>query len=279
MSETIQRINGVDICSESFGNPNDPPILLIMGAMASMLWWDEEFCRMLAERGRHVIRYDNRDTGRSTTYEPGTIAYGVDDMVEDAIGVLDVYGIDRAHIVGMSLGGMIAQVLALKHPARILTITMIASSIFGDRPDLPPMDPNVPAYHAAGASLDWSDEEATVDYLAEGWRLLNGSAHPFDPETARRLARQEFRRANNLLSMMNHAMLGGGESWYDRLHEITIPSLVIHGTEDPVLPYPHALALASALNDAPLITLEGSGHELHRDDWKRIIDAITTHTE
>ena len=278
LSEKMIEANGVHICTESFGDPGDPAILLIMGAMASMLWWDEEFCRRLAARKRFVVRYDNRDTGRSITYEPGETRYTVNEMVDDALGVLDAYGIDRAHIVGMSLGGMLAQILALKAPARVLTITMIASSLFAERPDLPPMDAKVLAHHALSADIDWSDENAVVEFLVGGWRLLGGSAHTFDEVGTRRLATQEFRRAANLLSMMNHATLGGGEEWYDRFDEIAAPALVIHGTEDLVLPYEHGLALARELEGATLLTLKGTGHEIPRDDWDTIIDAIVRHT-
>jgi pimeloyl-ACP methyl ester carboxylesterase len=278
-TEKMIATNGVEICTESFGDPADPAILLIMGAMASMLWWDEELCRKLAARKRYVIRYDNRDTGRSTSYEPGPVQYSINEMVDDAIGVLDAYGIDRAHIVGMSLGGMIAQILAVKEPARVLTITMIASSLFGpERPDLPPIDAKVLAHHAAGADIDWSDETSVVDFMVGGWQLLAGSAHPFDEGRARQLATQEFRRATNLLSMMNHATLGGGEEWYDKIPQIDLPALVIHGTEDPVLPYEHALALATEIDGAALLTLKGTGHELPRNDWETIIDAIVRHT-
>ena len=129
MSERIVQANSVDICTESFGDPSDPALLLIMGAMASMLWWPEGLCRRLAERGRFVIRYDNRDTGRSVTYEPGRPGYTLDDLTDDAAGVLDAYEVERAHLIGMSLGGMIAQLAALQHPARVATLTLIASSV------------------------------------------------------------------------------------------------------------------------------------------------------
>lgn len=279
MAEKMIHANGVDLCTESFGDPADPAILLIMGAMASMLWWDEEFCRKLAGHGRYVIRYDHRDTGRSTTYEPGAPVYSAEDLADDAVGVLDAYGITQAHLVGMSLGGMLAQIIALKYPARALTLTMIASSMMGpEQPDLPGIDQKILDYHAAGADLDWSDEPATVDFMARGWELLNGSAHPFDENRARALATQEFRRAGNLLSMMNHAQLTGGAEWYEKLGEIDIPSLVIHGTEDCVLPYAHGIALAAHINGSHLLTLQGSGHELHQDDWETIIGAIMRHT-
>lgn len=271
--------NGVDQFTESFGDPSDPAILLIMGAMASALWWPEEFCRKLADRGRHVIRYDHRDTGRSVSYAPGRIEYSVEDLADDAVGVLNAYGIDRAHLVGMSLGGFLAQLIALKYPGRVLTLTLIASERLGpEDPAMPPMDPKVPAYHARASTIDWSDREAVVEYSVGAWRLLAGSAHPFDEETIRALAAQDFDRTNNLLTSMNHALLSGGDRWYDRLNEVRVPALIIHGTEDPVLPYAHGVALAEALPQSELLTLEGTGHELHRNDWPTIIDAIERHT-
>ncbi|WP_153945047.1 alpha/beta fold hydrolase, partial [Acinetobacter baumannii] len=124
--EKMVKINDVEICTECFGNPDHPALLLIMGANASMIWWDDEFCEKLAAKGRYVIRYDNRDVGRSTFYEPGKIGYTIVDMVDDAAGILDAYNIPKAHVVGMSLGGMLAQILSLKYPNRVLTATMIA---------------------------------------------------------------------------------------------------------------------------------------------------------
>ena len=184
MSEQIYKINGIDICTESFWrNPTHPAVLLIMGAMCSMVYWDEEFCQRLADTGRYVIRYDNRDVGRSVAYEPGDSQYTVVDMADDAVGVLDAYRVDQAHIVGMSLGGMIAQIIALRHPQRVLTITLIATSIFGsdeNNRDLPPMDEKILAYHADGAALNWSDKEAVANYLVAGSSLLCGSKRKFD---------------------------------------------------------------------------------------------------
>jgi len=278
VSERILNINGVEICAESFGDAGDPPILLIMGAMASMVWWDAEFCRKLAARGRFVIRYDNRDVGRSTVYEAGTNNYSVEDMTDDAVGVLSAFGIEKAHFVGMSLGGMLAQIAAIRHPQRVLTSTMIASSVFAEKPELPPIDEKVLEYHAQAGEIDWSNEKSVVDYLVGGWDLLNGSRHEFDAQRAYKLAETEFKRANNLPSMFNHAQLGGGEQYYDKIKEIEIPALVIHGTEDAVLPYPHGLAIVSEIRNAKLLTLEGAGHEIHRADWDEIIDAVVEHT-
>ena len=281
MNEKVNKINGIDICTESFGNPESPAVLLIMGAMCSMVYWDEEFCQQLADTGRYVIRYDNRDVGRSSTYEPGSSHYTVVDMADDAVGVLEAYHIDEAHIVGMSLGGMIAQIMALRHPQRVLSITMIASGIFGsddNNRNLPPMDEKILAYHANGATLNWSDKESVADYLVAGSALLCGSKHKFDKKRAYKQVEKEINRANNLLSMFNHAFLKGDDSYEGKLKGINVPALVIHGTEDTVLPYEHALALVNEIPNALLLSLEGSGHEIHFDDWDLIIKAISKHT-
>lgn len=281
MNEKINKINEIDICTESFGNSADPAVLLIMGAMCSMVYWDEEFCQQLADTGRYVIRYDNRDVGRSTTYEPGSSHYTVVDMADDVVGVLDAYHIDEAHIVGMSLGGMIAQIVALRNPQRILSITLIASSIFGsddNNRNLPPIDEKILSYHANGAKLNWSDEESVANYLVAGSALLCGSKHKFDEKRAYKQVEKEIKRANNLLSMFNHSLLKGDDSYEGKLKGINIPTLVIHGTEDTVLPYEHGLALVNEIPHALLLPLEGSGHEIHCDDWDHIINAILNHT-
>jgi pimeloyl-ACP methyl ester carboxylesterase len=279
MSDEIRRINGVEICAERFGSVDDPCILLIMGASASMIWWDREFCIRLAKTGRFVIRFDNRDVGRSTCYPPGEIHYSIHNLVDDAVAVLDSYGIEKAHFVGMSLGGMITQVAAIKYPNRVLSITAIASGIFAERPDLPPIEDKILAYHAKASEVDWEDRQSVEQYLVGGWKLLNGSRHPFNKGQAKRLAREEINRANSLLSMFNHALLRGGEELYKEVNHLRIPTLVIHGTEDPVLPLPHAKAFADAIPNARLVILEGAGHEIHKNDWDLVISEITSHTE
>lgn len=274
MNEQILKIDKVEICTESFGNPENPAVLLIMGAMSSLDWWDEDFCLRLAERERFVIRYDHRDLGQSTTYPPGTSNYTITDMADDAIGVLDAYSIEKAHIVGMSLGGMIGQILALRYPKRIDSLTLIASSIFGTEAEkLPPMDQRILDYHTKSTSIDWSNQEATVHYLAGGWKTLSGTK-PYEKERMYKLAKREAARSKQLPSRFNHALLQGGGQYYDRSSEISIPTLIIHGTEDPALPYEHGLALAKAISHAKLIALEGTGHEVHSEDWDQIIEAI-----
>ena len=274
MNEEIIKIDNVEICTESFGNPKNPAVLLIMGAMSSLDWWDEDFCLRLAEHERFVIRYDHRDLGRSTTYPSGTSNYTITDMADDAIGVLDAYSIDKAHIVGMSLGGMIGQILALRYPDRIDSLTLIASSVFGTEAEkLPPMDQRILDYHTKSASIDWSNQEETVPYLAGGWKILSGTK-PYEEKRMYKLAEREAARAKQLPSRFNHALLQGGGQYYDRLSEITIPTLIIHGTEDPALPYEHGLALAKAIAHANLIALDRTGHEVHSEDWAQIIESI-----
>lgn len=274
MNEEIIKIDNIEICTESFGNPKNPAVLLIMGAMSSLDWWDEDFCLLLAEHERFVIRYDHRDLGRSTTYPPGTSNYTITDMADDAIGVLDAYSIDKAHIVGMSLGGMIGQILALRYPDRIDSLTLIASSVFGKEAEkLPPMDQRILDYHTKSASIDWSNQEETVPYLAGGWEILSGTK-PYEEKRMYKLAEREAARAKRLPSRFNHALLQGGGQYYDRLSEITIPTLIIHGTEDPALPYEHGLALAKAIAHANLIALDRTGHEVHSEDWAQIIESI-----
>ncbi|WP_129778345.1 alpha/beta fold hydrolase [Peristeroidobacter soli] len=279
MTERTIASNGAEICTQSFGYSGNPTVLMIMGATASMLWWPDELCERLAQTGRFVIRYDNRDTGRSTTQAPGAPTYTLDDLADDAISVLDAYEVECAHLVGMSLGGMIAQVVALKHRSRIASITAISSSKFGDDdPELPGMDNQFLEHFATSASLDWSNERAVTNFKVHSWRLCKGADRPFDETRAADLAIREFRRAINAQSMMNHAMLGGGTEWQNKFAEIRAPFLVIHGTDDPILPYPHGMALAKAVHGAQLVTLKGAGHELHPADWNTITSAIADHT-
>ncbi|PTU44791.1 alpha/beta hydrolase [Paenibacillus polymyxa] len=276
MNELLIKSDGIEICSESFGERVHPAILLVMGAQSSLIWWEEEFCQRLADTGRFVVRYDNRDVGRSTTYEPGQPDYTFEDMADDAIRVLDAYKIEQAHIVGMSMGGMLTQMIALRHPDRVLTVTLLATSNFA--PDLPPMEEKVMDYFSNMEAIDWTNEQSVVDFVVGRSRILVGSKHSFDENKVYQLAKEDWKRSNNMASMNNHAMLSGGESYLARTGEITIPALVIHGTEDPIIPYEHGMHLANEIPGAVLLALEGAGHEIHYDDWDLIIDSISKHT-
>jgi pimeloyl-ACP methyl ester carboxylesterase len=272
--------DGTILAAESFGDPADPAVLLIMGAMASGVWWPGEFCRRLAAYGRFVIRYDHRDTGGSTAGEPGAVWYTTEDLADDALRVLDAFGVAHAHLVGMSLGGFLAQLVALKAPERVLTLTLIASERLAPAdPAIPGMSPEISAYHGAAAGLDWSDRAAVIEYQVGAWRLLNGPAHPFDEAGIRALAETDHDRTPDPLTPLNHALLGDVDSWYGRLDEIVQPALIVHGTHDPVLPFANAEALLRDLPHAELLSLPGTGHELHPHDWPVILDALRRHTE
>lgn len=279
MVSRLINLNGTSLFSESHGDPANPPILLIMGAMSSGVWWPEAFCHRLSDRGRFVIRYDHRDTGRSPFSQPGKLTYTVEDLADDAIRVLDGYGIGPAHFVGMSLGGLLCQLVGLKYAPRVRSLTLIAAERLAETdPTMPTIDASILAYHAAAGDLDWSDREAVVDYQVGAWRLLSGSKRPFDESAIRKMAEADFDRTPNLLTMFNHATLQDVGGWANRLDEITAPTLIIHGTDDPVLPYVHGQALQAAIRGSTLLTLDGAGHELHPQDWPSIIDAIQQHT-
>jgi pimeloyl-ACP methyl ester carboxylesterase len=269
------------ICSETFGRRDDPAVLLIMGQMASMLWWPDEFCERLASAGRFVIRYDNRDTGRSLGYEPGTATYTLDDIADDAVAVLDEHGVERSHVVGMSLGGALAQIVAFAHPARVASLTAISTTKLGETdPSLPGPEPAYLEHAAAFEELDWTDTRALAEMLARDARQIAGTRHPFDEDAARELVQRDLDRAIDPARLMNHGELAGDEErWRAGLGKIAVPFLVIHGTADPIFPYPHGVALAEAVPGARLVTIEGGGHELHKGDWDQILEAITRHTE
>jgi pimeloyl-ACP methyl ester carboxylesterase len=278
VAERMIETNGVELCTEAFGDPADPPLLLIMGLGGSMLWWEEGFCRMLADRGRFVIRYDHRDTGRSVTYEPGRPEYTGADMVDDAVGVLDAYGIPAAHVVGVSAGGAFAQVLALDFADRVLSLVLISTSLAvpSDR-KLPPSTEEFGRFLAT-AEVDSSDAASLIEYSVDYYRLLAGSQRPFDEAAARELVRRDVERARNFAAAQNHDALGDGEPSHEPLSSIAAPTLVIHGTADPMFPLEHGEALADEIPAARLLTLEGAGHGVDRADWETIVRAIVEHT-
>jgi pimeloyl-ACP methyl ester carboxylesterase len=281
---TLVPANGVHLCVQTFGEPADPAILLIGGAECSMDWWEDELCELLAAGPRFVIRYDLRDTGQSITYLPGAPEYDGTDLTADAVGVLDALGIKRAHIVGMSSGGGIGQELALVHADRVATLTLLSTSPVGprpaDRPDLPPMSKELAARFAEAApEPDWSDREAVIDHIVEGLRPFAGSL-PFDEDRQRALVERVVDRTINIASSLkNHWLLEEGDPVRKPLSEVTAPTLVLHGTEDPLFPYEHGEALAREIPGARLIPLEGAGHELPpRPLWNQVVAEILEHT-
>jgi pimeloyl-ACP methyl ester carboxylesterase len=268
------NINGVEICVDTLGDPTDPAILLIHGSGASLDWWEDEFCERLAAAGRFVIRYDHRDTGQSVAYEPGRPGYTGDDMVADAAGVIGAVGRRSAHVVGISMGGALAQVLTLDRPHLVESLTLIATSGGAGDADLPGVDERLLTAFAVPRP-DIDDRPALLDHLTELSRAYAGRR--FDAAATRALWARALARARNVESMLtNHDHVEGGGAWRDRLAEITVPTLVIHGTEDPLFPHEHGVALADEIPHAELLTIEGMGHELPRETWDQVVPAIVS---
>jgi pimeloyl-ACP methyl ester carboxylesterase len=278
LAERMIEANGVELCTEAFGDPADAPILLIMGIGASMLWWEEDFCWMLAGAGRFVIRYDHRDTGRSVTYEPGRPEYTGADLTADAVGVLDGFGIPAAHLVGVSAGGGIAQEVALDSADRVLSLILISTSpATPSDHDLPPPTPEFGRF-VATAEVDRSNPDSVIEYLVDYSRILAGSERAFDETRVRELVRRDIERARDFAAVQNHNLMSHGEGSPKPLSSITSPTLVIHGTADPMFPIEHGEALAEEIPGARLLRLEGAGHGVDRADWEVVVEAILEHT-
>ena len=291
--ERMVRTNGVELRTQAFGDADDPPLLLIMGATSAMKRWPEEFCVRLADAGRFVIRYDNRDTGRSTTFTPGAPGYTVRDLADDAVGVLDAYGIQRAHVVGWSLGGMITQNIAIYHPARIRSAflfsstpdgTAVGSAATGAGKDSRAL--SAPAEQALKlfeylAKVDWTDEKQAIEAWIHEDVVLLGPGDVPEPEVDRPYVTEIVREARDVRShRMNHGIAVANSHWRDRLKDIRTPTLVMHGTHDYCLPLDHAEAMSREIPGAKLIAVEGMGHILapHSRYWNVFADALIAHT-
>lgn len=271
-------INGAATCVATQGTVDDPAMLLIG---SSALSWPDELCDRLVAGGRRVIRYDVRDTGRSESYPPGEPGYSLADLVDDAIGVLDASATKRAHVAGMSTGGWIAQLLALSYPERVVTLTLIAS-----RPNTPgPVDDDLPGHHDALTEAiintpapDWSDERAVVDHLVLQARRLAG-AGAFDEASARAHAEAEVARTTDVqCATINIAFADHGPRWRERLGNITAPTLVLHGEDDPFFPIGNGEALAAEIPDARLVRLGRVGHRLPAHAVPIVAEELIAHT-
>ena len=279
MKQLVQA-NGVELCIETFGAASDPAILLIHGGAASMDYWETPFCEQLAATARFVIRYDHRDTGQSVSYEPGKPQYTGMDMAADPIGILDALGIDKAHVVGLSMGGGIAQRIVVDYPDRVASVTFIATSPAGpggpSNPELPPPSDKIRASFSEEApATDWSDPEAALEALIEAEKLYTGT-FPYDEPARRAFNLAVMARTKNLESAVtNHWVIDDdGDPVRERLGSIAVPALVLHGTEDPLFPPAHAEAMAREVPGARLVLLEGAGHELPEQVWDLAITEI-----
>lgn len=272
VTEMMLPVNGIQICAEVFGEPGDPALLLLGGAASSMDWWDAEFCRRLAAGGRYVIRFDYRDTGRSTSFPAGAPPYAVTDLANDALGVLDALRVHRAHLVGLSMGGVLAQWIAVSRPHRVLSLTLMSTTAGPDAPADAPSEPASAADSASAApaddpggavpaSPDWTNRRVAVDRIAETIRALGGAFTPDEPQV-RRFAERVFERTADMTACQtNHYMLEAGPPFRARLGEIKAPTLILHGTQDPVFDRSHPETLAAEIPGARLVWLDGVGHE------------------
>ena len=282
--ERIVSVNGIELCTQAFGSDGDPVVLLIGGAAATMDWWEDDFCEQIAAGGRYVIRYDHRDTGRSTSSPVGHPNYTGTDLTADAIGLLDALDVGQAHLIGISAGGGIAQEIALDRPDRVASLILLSTSPVGprgpDRPELPAMSPELrQSFSEPGPGPDWSDRDAALDEVIRGERLFSGR-YGVDEPRVRAVANRAFDRTIDVAaSQTNHWILEDGESTGIPVSEITAPTLVLHGTDDPLFPIGHGEALAREIPGARLMPLDKVGHQMPPcQTWDVVVDAILLHT-
>jgi len=284
--------NGIQIEYDTFGDISSSALLLIAGNGAQTLFWDAEFCESLVKSGLFVIRFDNRDTGLSTKFEEAGIpdflaltkaamegkpvesAYTLDDMADDAVGLLDVLGIKKAHICGASMGGMIAQVVAYRHPKRVLSLTSIMSTT--GNPGLPQANPETIAAVVAPAP---KGRGAYVEHNVNVWRKIWSPGFPFDEKRAREFIEKCYDRSYypHGMARQNAALLVSGDR-RPLLSSIKAPTLVIHGGDDPLIPVEGGKDTAKSIPGSKLLIIDGMGHDMPKEVWPQIIDAISNHT-
>lgn len=283
----LVRANGIDLAYDSFGDESAPPILLIAGLGAQMIRWTEPFCRALAARDLRVIRFDNRDSGLSTHVSDApapdfaAMAVGVmplapymlDDMAADALGLLDALGIERAHLVGRSMGGMIAQIMASRYPSRVLSLTSIMAS--SGNPTLPSPEITLMAMMTGAAPDPLVDQDGFVEHRLRFARHLASPDLPFDDSQQRALILTELLRGRDFggaARQMVAVAVDGDRR--ERLARITAPALVIHGSADPMFSLAHGEDTAAAIRHARFLPIEGMGHDLPEVFHATVVDAI-----
>jgi pimeloyl-ACP methyl ester carboxylesterase len=287
----VAKANGIELVYDTFGDPSAAPLLLVMGLASQMLAWDEEFCAMLAARGYWVIRFDNRDIGLSTRLgqsgvpdvaamlaqsmkgEPVTAPYTLDDMADDTVGLMDALDIASAHVVGASMGGAIAQLVAIRHRPRLRTLTSIMATS-GD-PGLPPPTPEAMAVLLTPTP---TERNAYIERYIKTWKVLRGAGFALDE--ARDPGRAGLLHARGLnppgVARQLAAIIASG-SRKQQLASLRAPTLVIHGDADPLVPVACGIDVARSVPGAKLVVIEGMGHALPIAMWPRIVDAIAEH--
>ncbi len=287
MTDGVQRaqVDGLEIAYETFGNPTDPAIALIMGLGTQMLAWPDEFCRDLADRGSYVVRYDNRDVGLSTslrnlpTPHPLAVAagrrqpaYTVADMAEDCVGLLDALGLGEVDLVGASMGGFIAQTVAIRHPERVRSLTLIMTSTGARRVGRARLN-------LLGTILRprrYPTKAAAIEARVRTARLIGSPGYPLDEAFVRDLAGRAYDRAGDPQGYLRH--LGAVLAQPDRtrqLQALRMPTLVMHGLDDPLVGATGGIAVARAIRGSRFLGFPGMGHELPRDLWPQFADEIT----
>jgi pimeloyl-ACP methyl ester carboxylesterase len=286
--------NGIQIEYDTFGEPSSPPLLLIIGLGGQLIFWDEELCEQLAKEGHFVIRYDNRDVGLSSKLDeagaPDVMQaieammrgedinppYTIEDMADDAVGLLDALGIQKAHICGMSMGGMIAQSVAIRYPHRVLSLISIYSTT--GNPELPQPKPEAMEILLTPPP---EEREACIKHVMKFFHTIAGPGFPFDEEWHRKLAAQSYDRSFCLQGTERQLMAILAQSnRKPGLSSVSAPTLVIHGADDPLVPVEGGKDTAEAVPGAEILIIDGMGHDLpHGGAWPQIVEAIVKHTD
>ncbi|MGW5722901.1 alpha/beta fold hydrolase [Amycolatopsis sp. NPDC003865] len=278
------QANGLELEYDTFGDPDNPPLVLVMGLGAQMITWEDGFCELLAARGLFVVRYDNRDVGLSTWLDHlpapdlaalaagdlATAPYLLSDLADDAVGLFDALGIGKAHVVGASMGGMIVQQLAIDHPDRLLSVTSIMSTT-GD----PAVGQAEPWALGLLARQPASTREQALADSVEGYRRLGSPGYPDDEAFLLAKATLHYDRARHPVGTLRHAaaVVASGDRT-SALREVRLPALVIHGDADPLIGVSGGKATAEAIPGAELLVIPGMGHNLPRAVWPTLVEAI-----
>jgi pimeloyl-ACP methyl ester carboxylesterase len=283
MAEQKAYVNGIEIAYETIGDPSNPPLLLVMGLSMQLIHWDLELCEQLAERGFWVIRFDNRDSGHSTQVDAPVpnlrramlgmhveAPYLLSDMADDAFGLMDHLGVDAAHVVGASMGGMIAQTMAINRPERVLSLTSIMSTTGDRRAGRPKLRVFSVLMRRAP-----QDREGYIESFMRTFKLIGSPGFPFDEERGRELAAATYDRGHQSAGTGRQlaAILASGDRTQG-LRSLKLPATVVHGQADPLVPFRGGRATAAAIPDARLIAIPGMGHDLPREVWPQLVDAV-----
>jgi pimeloyl-ACP methyl ester carboxylesterase len=284
--EQMAPANGIELCYQEMGDPDGAPLLLVMGLATQMIAWDEGFCALLAEEGFRVVRFDNRDIGRSTRIDAagvpnvvemaigrrGTAPYLLRDMAADTVGLMDHLEIESAHLVGASMGGMIVQTAAIEHPDRVRSLTSIMSTTGSRRV-------GHPSYRTFGLLLGKPprEREAAIERVLKTFRTIGSPGYPFEEERIREIAGRSFDRGHNPAGIARqlHAITASGDRTPD-LRNLDLPALVIHGKSDPLVNPSGGRATAKAIPGARLRMVDGMGHDLPRALWPDFVEEIAT---